>query len=200
MMQTDTSKIYAIEHIAMELKVAREAKGLTQRELSKRTGVPQAHISKIENNTVDLRLSSLLALAHSLDLELTLVPRKALPAVQSLTRTAGTNYAAPQISKDLARTYQALDRLRGATPGAELVQLSDTINDIIHLQSALSDGEAARALRKAVDAIHSSEDTKALRAALAQAKALRNAIVHHTGAQKVTEPRPAYRLEDDIDG
>lgn len=82
---------YETEQIAAALKRAREGKGLSQRELAKRAGVPQSHISKIEGNGVDLRLSSLVSLAHALDLELELIPRKALPAVRSLTRlTAGS--------------------------------------------------------------------------------------------------------------
>lgn len=79
--------IYASEHIAAALREARENKGLSQRELSKRSGVPQSHISRIESNNVDLRLSSLASLAHALDLELALIPRKAAPAVRSITRS-----------------------------------------------------------------------------------------------------------------
>ena len=46
--------------------------------------IPPAHISKIENNQVDLRLSSLIALANALDLEVTLMPRKAMPFFSNL--------------------------------------------------------------------------------------------------------------------
>ncbi|SCM79568.1 Uncharacterized HTH-type transcriptional regulator y4dL (fragment) [uncultured Pleomorphomonas sp.] len=77
---------YETEHIASRLKEARQDKGLSQRELAARSGVPQSHISKIEANAVDLRLSSLAALAHALDLELLLIPRKAAPAVHSIVR------------------------------------------------------------------------------------------------------------------
>ena len=77
---------YAIEHIARALRKAREAKGLSQRELGKKAGVPQGHISKIENGAVDLRVSSLVALARTLDLELVLAPRKVVPALKSLAR------------------------------------------------------------------------------------------------------------------
>ncbi|MEM8937654.1 MAG: helix-turn-helix transcriptional regulator, partial [Pseudomonadota bacterium] len=35
--------------MAKQVKAAREAKQLSQRELSARTGIPQSHISKIEN-------------------------------------------------------------------------------------------------------------------------------------------------------
>ncbi len=79
---------YATEHIARTLRKAREAKGLSQRELGKKAGVPQGHISKIENGAVDLRLSSLVALARALDLELALAPRKVLPALKSLARSS----------------------------------------------------------------------------------------------------------------
>lgn len=75
---------YKIEHITDALKAARKRKGLSQRELSERSGVPQSHISRIENGAVDLRLSSLIELARTLDMELLIVPRKAVPAVQSI--------------------------------------------------------------------------------------------------------------------
>ena len=82
---------YATEHFASTLKTARESKGLSQRELSKKVGMPQSHISKIENGAIDLRLSSLVALAHVLDLEPTLVPRKAVSAVKSIIRSSERN-------------------------------------------------------------------------------------------------------------
>ena len=77
---------YTTEHIVRTLRKAREAKGISQRELGKKAGVPQGHISKIENGAVDLRLSSLVALARALDMELVLVPRKVLSPVKSLVR------------------------------------------------------------------------------------------------------------------
>lgn len=80
--------IYGIEDIARALKEARHRKGLSQRALSARSGIRQYQISKIENGTVDLRLSSLIELARALDLDLKLVPRKAVPAVDSLVRSS----------------------------------------------------------------------------------------------------------------
>lgn len=75
---------YSTEYISKKLKKSRESKGLSQRELSVKSGVPQGHISKIENGSVDLRLSSLVAITRALDLELALVPRKYLAAVNSI--------------------------------------------------------------------------------------------------------------------
>lgn len=74
------------QDIASQIKTARKGKGLTQKQLGQRVGIPQSHISKIENGTVDLQLSSLIEISRALDLELTLVPRKAVPVVKNLTR------------------------------------------------------------------------------------------------------------------
>ena len=77
---------YATEHLADTLKNARRAKGLSQRALGKKVAVPQSHVSKIENGAVDPRVSSFMELARALDLELMLVPRKTVSAVQSIIR------------------------------------------------------------------------------------------------------------------
>ena len=85
---------YLNDHILKSLSAARRDKGFSQRELSARSGVPQGHISKIENGDVDLRVSSLIALARALDLELELVPRKAIPAVKAIIRSQSAGHTA----------------------------------------------------------------------------------------------------------
>ena len=107
---------YATEHIANTLKAARKSKGLSQRELSAKSGVPQGHISKIENGTVDLRISSLVALGRALDLELMLVPRKTIPAVRSVVRSSahGTLLHVEgirQFRKEMERLEKTIDDL-----------------------------------------------------------------------------------------
>ncbi|MBS0655040.1 MAG: helix-turn-helix transcriptional regulator [Verrucomicrobia bacterium] len=77
---------YSIQHIGAILKNARLEKGLSQRALSTRSGVPQSHISKIESGLVNLQTSSLIELARALDLELLLVPRVLVHTVQALQR------------------------------------------------------------------------------------------------------------------
>ena len=72
---------YVTEQILESLREARVRKGFSQRELSARSGVPQSHISKIESGSVDLRISSLIALARVLDLELLVAPKKSIPAI-----------------------------------------------------------------------------------------------------------------------
>jgi hypothetical protein len=50
--------------------------------------VPQSHISKIESGKVDIKTSSLIELARALDLEIMIVPRRLVPAVEALARPA----------------------------------------------------------------------------------------------------------------
>lgn len=78
---------YINDQILESLREARSRKGLSQRELSARSGVPQSHISKIESGGVDLRVSSLIALARALDLELFVAPKKSVPAIKSIIRS-----------------------------------------------------------------------------------------------------------------
>lgn len=79
---------YVTEQVLKDLREARTRKGFSQRELSARSGVPQSHISKIESGAVDLRISSLIALARVLELELFLAPRNSVPAIKSIIRNA----------------------------------------------------------------------------------------------------------------
>jgi transcriptional regulator with XRE-family HTH domain len=81
------------EHVIQALKLARQEKRLSQRELGAKAGVPQGHISKIETGRVDLKLSSLIGLARILGLEVMLVPRKLVPAVETLARSGGPEQA-----------------------------------------------------------------------------------------------------------
>jgi HTH-type transcriptional regulator / antitoxin HipB len=75
-----------MEYIGNLLKKARQEKGLSQRALSKRVGLPQGHISKIESGTVNMQTSSLIELARALDLELMLIPRILVRTVTAITR------------------------------------------------------------------------------------------------------------------
>jgi len=84
---------YATEDLVEALKAARKAKGLNQRELGARVGLPQSHISKIESGRADIKLSSLVALARALELEVKLVPRKAIPAVDSVVRSVSRTFS-----------------------------------------------------------------------------------------------------------
>ena len=86
---------YSIQEIASKIKAGRIKKGLSQRALSIKIGVPQSHISKIENGLVDLQTSSLIEIARALDLELVLVSRSLLPAVQAIQNASSALKSIP---------------------------------------------------------------------------------------------------------
>jgi len=95
---------YSTQHVYQQMKIARKNSGLSQRELSVRSGIPQSHLSKIESGNVDLRISSLVAIARVLELELALIPRKHLSAVTSIVGSAD-NY----VSGEPPRPVYSLD-------------------------------------------------------------------------------------------
>ena len=67
-----------------QLKAARRAKGLKQAELGKKLGLPQSHVSKIEQGSTDPRLSTIVDWARVLDLEPMLIPRQMVSRIRAL--------------------------------------------------------------------------------------------------------------------
>jgi transcriptional regulator with XRE-family HTH domain len=195
---------YATEHIATTLKAAREARGLSQRALSKTAGVPQGHISKIENGAVDLRLSSLIALARALDLELTLVPRKALPAVQAVVRsserTAGPIGENTRLAhRELERLQQTLASFPAAAAPQEVAQLQRQLRELGHFP--VSDVQALKAAHKSAREFLDNHDPAVLREAVSQLRELRNWLAHASAQARPGETvRPAYSLDEDEHG
>ena len=214
---------HAIQDIIVALKRARAAKGLSQRALSERTGVPQSHISKIESGGADIRLSSLTELARALDLDLRLVPRKAVPAVDSVVRATVPTVTATPAVKELNRLLYAVRNLITIYPGlSELKQLQDnlyalrTLRDVNREREALQDvGRRFRKLQQTyknlptawqgsaqqLEAIHNAanipaEHMEALRRVASTVENLRNRLVHAQSEQP-SLPQPAYRLDDD---
>jgi len=199
---------YAIEHITRILKEARERKGLSQRALSKQAGVPQGQISKIENGGVDLRLSSLIGLSRALDLELTLVPRKAMPAVKSIVRSSEPHSSG--ISRDMRAAMQEVKRFQDAIASLSQVQKATTevsqlqryLHDFAHFILTATDLESIREANKAIQVFKNNEENMGpLRQALAQLRDLRNNLAHSFGATLELEPiKPAYSLDEDDNG
>ncbi|MBS1269784.1 MAG: Antitoxin HipB [Gammaproteobacteria bacterium] len=198
---------YEFEYIAKTLKAARESKGLSQRELGKRAGVLQAQISKFENGAVDLRLSSLVALARVLDLELTLVPRKAVPAVQSIIKSskrpsAGLSDEMRRARKELTHFQETIDRVTKLKPGIEeLAQLQRYARDFQRFQSALPDPKTIQNASKVVQQFKkNTENLNKLRDTLAQFENWRSNLAHSSiDIEEVKPMRPAYSLDEEDD-
>lgn len=73
-----------MSNIIEQLKAARQARDLKQADLGKKLGLPQSHVSKIEQGATDPRLSTVADMARVLDQELVLVPRQLVPQLQAL--------------------------------------------------------------------------------------------------------------------
>jgi len=191
---------YATEYIAQILKAARQGKGLSQRALSKLAGMPQSHISKIENGAVDLRLSSLVEIARVLDLAVTLVPRKSATAVQSIIRSgqpAKSTAAVQSAAKEFKRLQQSLSIAMHEHPAIkEIAQLQRQVRELQHFQLPVRELDALREANKVVQAFKiNTKNLDGIRTVLADFQNLRNSIVH--SMPSIEPVKPAYSLEDD---
>jgi len=204
--------------IVNALKAAREAKGLSQRALAARAGLPQSHISKIESGVVDLQLSSLTELARVLGLEVKLVPRRALPAVDSIVRQAGPESSRDrqaQVQQALRNLHALADRLAPYDRSLSLEQIRDATQLLQHVPPAADD---LKLLHKALSQLkhlekvgldtHYEQDIEAVldaprvkRSLMNAARVLRDIRNRVAHAEPSGTGRPAYRLdEEESDG
>ena len=83
-----------MNRILEELKIARQTKGLNQSSLGEKLGLPQSHVSKIEQGGTDPRLSTVTEMARLLDHELILIPRQLIPAIRAIISGQDTESSA----------------------------------------------------------------------------------------------------------
>lgn len=194
---------YSIEEIAKTLKAARESNGLSQRDLSMKSGVPQSHISKIEKGSVDLRVSSLIVLARDLGLELTLIPRKTVPAVKSIVRgnerrTEKSSNEARVAKRELKRIQDSISTLPKINfPSTKLEKLQRQIYEMQNFNIAGRELGELKAIRKQLHKYQdNSKNLIAFEEALSRVDKLRNALAHSAiNMPKWDYPRSAYSLE-----
>ena len=198
---------YTITHIANNLKAQREVRGLSQHALSKLAGIPQSHISKIESGTVDLRLSSLIELARVLGLELTLVPRKTLPAIKSIIR--GNAHPSKKASYNDLSTIKKLKRIQDEVIGLtrehpsvkELAQIQRQTKDIQRFRVPKSELDTLLAANKALQTYEfDSSNFGSIRKILSEFQNVRNSLADSSiRLPELESIRPAYSLDDDDD-
>jgi transcriptional regulator with XRE-family HTH domain len=199
-----TSMNFATEEISAAIRTAREKKAISQRELSAMAGVPQAQISRFERGAVDLRLSSLVSLARALDLELELVPRNALPAVQSIVRnTEGreprTNTAVRGVNMELSKLAKFLQSAElPQIPSKEIALALSNVRALQQLRPSATQMSAIKEMSKALTRFDPERLNKEIFAPYAeQLRVLRNQLAHMPPIESI--PRPAYSLEEDAD-
>jgi len=199
---------YATTNITEKLKATREARGLSQRELSQLAGVPQSHISKIENGSVDLRVSSLIELSRALGLELTLVPRNTLSAVNTIVRGSEDSSqkpgrSTPRIQRELKRIDNMITSLIRENPASqELAQFQSQARDLQRLRVPDSYLETIREADKTLRSIQNhAESLGAIGKTLSEFQQLRNSLSHEFAKSPQSEMiKPAYSLDENDDG
>jgi transcriptional regulator with XRE-family HTH domain len=189
---------YKGEDIVETLREARAAAGLSQRALSARAGLAQSHVSEIESGSKDPGLAKLIDVARALDLELVLVPRKMLPAVQSLIgpnedERRSPAYALDKIDK-AARQVEKVRALHGLN--ASLDRMAEVLKFLRHAPVKPEDIERIRQGTEALRRLQPSpQSDTAIKSIASEWLALRNRLAH--GRQE--EPRPAYTLDENDD-
>jgi len=210
-----------LEHVIRTLREARQLKGLSQRALSAKVGLSQSHISKIESGSIDPQTSNLVELARALELEVMLVPRTLVPAVQSLTRTSQAQQPAKQEGpgyKELEHIRKTASQIQNIYPRAFDAKKLQTVAE--QLQRFSLDSSAVEKLRKfdesikrAFKTIQQAQKTQAAFEELARkpnfTKALENInrtaselqrfrnVLVHTPQPTVPVSLPSYLLEKD---
>ncbi len=207
----------ATQRFAQILQAARERKGLSQRALAARLGVRQSYISRIETAAVDPKATSLTEIARALDLELVLIPRQLVPAVQALQRQAEPDDSAKfedRVRDHLHRIQHQLQTLEAiAGDPKALIFLDKVIAELIpmrfgalagvQIQTLLEQiGTTLKRIRRgpypSIDKSVSKEALITIDRLARDLRAIRNRLAHRLTEQP-TEAVPAYRLDTEDD-
>ena len=190
---------YQAGAFARSLRQGRLQKGWSQRELSGKAGIPQAHISRIEGGAVDVKVSTLVELARLLDLEVVLAPRSSIPAVAALIREAEASHDLRAVRGLVASLQPTLQRLRMEHPKSSTTErMATVIADVSAIASLFQTPGALGQLADAVADIQrasekSGGDLKSLDAAINGLAEIRNGLVH----ARAPAQTPAYSLDDE---
>ncbi|PZX09877.1 helix-turn-helix domain-containing protein [Celeribacter halophilus] len=193
---------YEGEKLVATLKAARKKKGLSQRALSARAGVPQSHISKIESGAVNLTVSSLTAIANALDLELALVPRKAAPAIRTISRRVNNApKATPEVRKEIERLAKKLEHIQSLKIDSPVFDnLQRQFREMRQFENLIRNTDTLRSICGTLKSVEGVGDVAALQDASRQMNSIRNTLAHGmVDEDRARLPRPAYRLDGDND-
>ena len=182
-------------NIAALLREARLTKRWSQRDLSERAGMPQAHISRIESGAVDPKISTLQQLARLLDLEFALVPRAALTAVDAVVRETAGDAERRMVREIVRHMHQTAHTLQSQAGGLN-DRVAEAADDLLKLDPADLPPwvrHDVMAAAQAVDEAVRAHDARALEASV---KRLRTILKDALGFAKGAD-RPAYTLDDE---
>lgn len=193
---------YKSEALIVSLREAREAAGISQRDLSARSGLTQSHISQIERGTLEPGLSSLIDLSRALNLELVLVPKKLLPAVNGILQTSDVDRElSPEGGHNALRLIEKGERLVKKQKSlygssADLDRIADALHFLRHAPLRATDLAAVKNAIETLNRFQASDQSRETVNDIASTlQSLRNRIAHAPSEA----PRAAYSLAEDDD-
>ncbi|WP_455272928.1 helix-turn-helix domain-containing protein [Rhizobium herbae] len=192
---------YKTEHITQQIRAAREARSMSQRELSARSGLTQSHISQIERGTMEPGLASLVDVARALDLEIVLAPKKLMPAIGNILDSA--SFRSNTLTSKQRNLVRRIDRWLAEGRGrfaiaSDADSLKDSLALLRHLPLAADELETLSDLAMKLQGWQSDPPPAKQVSEFARAvRAVRNAAVHRDRDDAV--PRSAYALDEEDD-
>lgn len=192
---------YKTEHITQQLRAAREAQKMSQRELSARSGLTQSHISQIERGIMEPGLGSLVDVARALDLEIVLAPKKLMPAIRNILDSASAS--SDVLTSDQRKLVGRLERWFAQHRGvfgsaAEADKFKDSLALLRHLPLSAEEMDTFNEATGRLDRWQADPLSRQELSRIAHAvRHLRNAAVYRDRDDAV--PRSAYALDEEDD-
>jgi transcriptional regulator with XRE-family HTH domain len=192
---------YKSEDLIREIKDRRVEAGVSQRSLSARAGLTQGHISQIETGALEPGLSSFIDIARALDLELMLVPKKLLPAVQGILRQKPAEDFSLETAQAALREINRGERLifkQKSLYGSsvDLDRIAEYLRFLRHAPLRKADLQIVSKAMETLRRHQASPQSKVIVANIAaELQHLRNRVAH--GPSET--PRSAYALDNKDD-
>ena len=183
------------------LEKERRKRGLSQRALGKITGTTQSHVSRIENGDVDSRLSTAIELARALDIELVLVPRRRLSAVEAVAGHSKKEAAPARMDQTWERRLRALRMMLTKEPQRQdYAQAYSLLRDVYRLDQDHALDREELQLHAVDRLLDDMPDTQNVGKLIALLEDSRNRLAHNALSRPpTTSVRPAYSLDLDRD-
>ena len=192
---------YKTEHITQQLRAAREAQKVSQRELSERSGLTQSHISQIERGAMEPGLGSLVDLARALGLEVVLAPKKLMPAIRNIVESspASSDILTSDQRKLVGRLQRWFVQQRSAFGShSEADAFKDSLALLKHLPLSADELETLKETVARLDRWQVDPQSRQELSEIAHAvRQMRNVAVHRDRDDAI--PRSAYALDEEDD-
>jgi len=193
---------YKAEHLALQVRQARENAAMSQRDLSARSGVTQSHISQIESGKLSPGIGTMVDIGRALDLELVFVPKRSMSAVNSLIQSIPSRQG---LSPEIGNVALSLIS-RGERLIAEVRKFTGSFTDLDRMDEYLRffkrvslQSDDIKTIKNAIDMLDHYENGMQwgveFMKAVHKVQALRNKIAHG----QADEPRSAYSIHENDD-